>query len=194
MNDLDRALIEAYWRVWERCKADPGEARRRWVPMKQGRTREDRLNRQVTPDKDYGSTIGTTPRMASSVSGDADGNLRPPMTSAALYKGGCGRRCGVLACPLPGWTIGDYLADRPGMREGLEVGEAERWVPGRGAAHPKQPTGSAVVDDEDGRPRTASAALYGGRYSGGGVDSGGGRFACVKCWGVRNVTQRGRGG
>ena len=31
MDDLDRALIEAYARVWAWCVADPAEARRRWL-------------------------------------------------------------------------------------------------------------------------------------------------------------------
>ncbi|MEM7627626.1 MAG: hypothetical protein AAF333_18680 [Planctomycetota bacterium] len=415
MDDLDRALIESWWRVWERCRADPAEARRRWVrarssvtlnspsrawclgirasdtritrayglqkygaareahlvqlgvqdilewcgpvrvpypgvpideaadrlgrhvetvrrwlPMRQGRTRGDRLNRQITRDVDYTAGTGGRPPMASGALGGHDATasgrrLRtsggrgwgvryvppktvgrhqgagvpvvwcdravdpghqggappiawwgsmweglaerfarewgaraggrapggdddvlaaarvprwaerrrtahgpavrefrgwdwvcpgppevtpeaplevPPEASAKVsapgrvgsdFRGGrgdtsrfaerCGRRAQVLVCPLPAWTIGDYLADRPGVGEGLDVGEAERWVPGRaGWGDQMKPRMASAVSGGGGSPPMASAALYAGR------------FACVRCWGVRNVTQRGRGG
>ena len=79
--------------------------------------------------------------------------------------GGCGRRCGVLVCPLVGWTIGGWLADRPGVAKGLDVGEAERWRPGFADA--------------------------GGAEAGGAERAG---FACTSCWGVQSGSLRGRGG
>ena len=68
----------------------------------------------VRPDR------GDTPRLA----GGGD--------EAVRHGGGCGRRVSGLVCPLPEWSVAAYLADRAEVRDGLEVGEAERWRPGVG--------------------------------------------------------------
>ena len=97
--------------------------------------------------------------------------------------GGCGRRCGVLVCPLVGWTIGGYLADRPGVAEGLEVlglpgvGEAERWRPGFADA------GGA---EAGGAERSGRVCVY--------VVLGGAERVAAGAWGVERVCEAGERG
>lgn len=96
----------------------------------------------------------------------------------------CGRRVGVLVCPLPmGWSVAGWLSDRDGYREGLDVGEAARWFPGREFGVDGKGVDGNGWGDRGARPPMASAALYGGELE----------FACVECWKVRSGAAEGRG-
>ncbi len=103
--------------------------------------------------------------------------------------GGCGRRCQVLVSPVAGWTIGGYLAGRPGVAEGLEVGEVERWRPGVLVAGRSTAFGAGATGGATTREGALAKAVPGP-----GVLPGAGALACVRCWGVRNASLLGRSG
>jgi len=116
MDDLDRNLIDAFWRVWKQCEDDPDEARRRWERSR--RVSYQRVpaawclrlragDRRIT--RDYGLESDEADRVPHEV--EIDG--------AAIRD-----YCRPIELPYPGLPL-----DRAAARLGRHPESLRKWLP-----------------------------------------------------------------